>query len=35
MIYHCEASSGNRTPLQTLKPGSLSESSDSRGGVGN
>ena len=31
MVYHCEASSGHTTPLQTLKPSSLSESSESRG----
>ena len=35
MVYHSEASYGDKTPSQTLKPSSLSESSDSTGGVGN
>ena len=35
MVYHCEASSGDKMPLQTPKPSSLSESSESTGGFGN
>ena len=35
MVYDCEASSRDRAPLQTLKPSSLNQSSESRGGFTN
>ena len=35
MVYHCEASLRDRTPLQTLKPPPLRESSESTAGFGN
>ena len=35
MVYLCEASWGDTTPLHTLKPSSLNKSADSKSRVGN